>query len=185
MKKIAKFEKVSLKQYKEDMLKQKWVNDCIVACVPLLGKDETDKIINEYIEKWYDDIKLPVRATTGSAGYDFFAPVGFVIPLGVDSIVVPTGIRCKMDEGFVLSIYPRSGLGFKYRVGLDNTVGIIDQDYYNSDNEGHIMIKLHSDRQDTSVNIGDAFAQGIFTEYCITIDDETDGVRNGGFGSTN
>ena len=93
----------------------------------------------------------------------------------------------KIDEGWVLSLYPRSGLGFKYRLQLDNTVGIIDGDYYYSDNEGHIFAKITNDsRNEKTVEIpaGTGFMQGIFTEFGITVDDEADGVRNGGFGST-
>ena len=99
----------------------------------------------------------------------------------VESQLIPTGIRSKINNGWVLKIYPRSGLGFKHRVQLDNTVGIIDADYYNSSNEGHIMIKLSCS---VAVNAGDGFAQGIFVQFGITFDDDASGVRDGGFGST-
>ena len=85
-------------------------------------------------------------------------------------------------------VVPRSSLGFKYRAQLDNTVGIIDADYYNNpNNEGHIWVKITNDskRGDTLVvNKGDAIAQGIILEYFKTDDDNADGVRNGGLGST-
>ena len=104
------------------------------------------------------------------------------------TIKIPTGIRCRIDDGWVLQIYPRSGLGFKYRIQLDNSVAIIDQDYYNSDNEGHIFIKITNDTKDVEkiceVKEGSGFAQGIFMQYGLTEDDNTDGIRNGGFGST-
>ena len=93
-----------------------------------------------------------------------------------------------MEPDWVLKCYPRSGLGFKYRLQLDNTVGIIDSDYYNSDNEGHIFAKLTNDgRESKTLNIqaGTGYMQGIFVEYGITVDDTADAVRNGGFGSTN
>lgn len=167
MQRIAEFEKVSFEQFKKDWQK----------CFP-----ET-----EDVKKIYDEIKLPFRATTGSAGYDFFAPGEITFKKNV-SVLIPTGIRAKINDGWVLSIYPRSGLGFKHRIGLDNTVGIIDADYYNSSNEGHIMIKLsctaHDDDHSVTVNAGDGFAQGIFTQFGITFSDEADGVRDGGFGST-
>ena len=102
--------------------------------------------------------------------------------------MIPTGIRSKINDGWVLKIYPRSGLGFKHRVQLDNTVGIIDADYYNSSNEGHIMIKLscdaHDDGHTVSISAGDGFAQGIFLQFGITVDDNAVGERDGGFGST-
>ena len=85
-------------------------------------------------------------------------------------------------------IAPRSGLGFKYRLQLDNTVGIIDADYYNSDNEGHIWVKITNDSRDgkvVEIKAGEAFAQAIIMQYFKTDDDNADGIRNGGFGSTN
>ena len=161
MKKIAKFEKVSLNQFKETF-----------------G--------GENLNETYEQIKLPRRATTGSAGYDFFAPEEFSLKPG-ETAKIPTGIRARIDEGWVLKIYPRSGLGFKFRLQLDNTVGIIDSDYYHSSNEGHIMIKVTNNSLEgktVTVEKGSAFAQGIFLEYGITVDDDADGVRDGGFGST-
>ncbi|MDE7270120.1 MAG: deoxyuridine 5'-triphosphate nucleotidohydrolase [Acetatifactor sp.] len=134
----------------------------------------------------YESLRLPERATRGSAGYDFYAPFAFSLPAGA-SIRIPTGIRAKIDEGWVLKIYPRSGLGFKFRLQMDNTVGIIDSDYYDSDNEGHIFVKLTNDsREGKTVDVaaGTGLVQGIFLEYGITVDDEAEGVRNGGFGST-
>ena len=92
-----------------------------------------------------------------------------------------------MEYEWVLKLYPRSGLGFKYRLQLNNTVGIIDSDYYYSDNEGHIMAKITNDSNEGKVahlKEGEGFIQGIFLEYGITVDDDADGVRNGGFGST-
>lgn len=134
----------------------------------------------------YADILLPRRATAGSAGYDFFAPADFVLEPG-ESIRIPTGIRVRIDEGYFLSLYPRSGLGFKFRLQLDNTVGIIDSDYYFSDNEGHILIKLTNcsyENKRVCVQKGQGFAQGIFTAFFLAENDETSALRNGGFGST-
>lgn len=168
MKRIAKFEKVSLEQFKKD-----WA-DTFPEC------SEKD------METIYEEIKLPKRATSGSAGYDFYTPAGFSLKPG-EGIKIPTGIRARMEEGWVLKIYPRSGLGFKFRLQLNNTVGIIDSDYYNSDNEGHIQIKMTNDSKEgkkVELAAGTGIAQGIFLEYGITEDDEADGVRNGGFGST-
>ena len=139
------------------------------------------------IEETYENIQLPRRSTPGSAGYDFFSPFNiFLSPK--ESIVIETGIRCFLDEDKVLQIYPRSGLGFKFQMGLANTVGIIDSDYVNSDNEGHIMIKItNNGNQELHISEGKAFAQGIITQYFTTVDDAEveKQVRNGGFGSTN
>ena len=132
----------------------------------------------------YDGIILPKRATKGSAGYDFFAPDTITLKRG-ETAKVPTGVRVKIDEGWVLKIYPRSSLGFKYRLRLDNTVGIIDSDYYFADNEGHIFVKITNlGDKDLVIEKGKAFAQGVFVEYGITVDDEVFDERVGGFGST-
>ena len=167
-KRIAKFHKVSYEQFKEGF-------------VDVYGNVEESEI-----QKVYDGLKLPCRATSGSAGYDFFAPVAITLKPG-ETVKVPTGIRAEMECDWVLKIYPRSGLGFKYRLQLNNTVGIIDSDYFYSDNEGHIFIKITNDTNEgKTVEIpgGRGFAQGIFLEYGITVDDEVTTVRNGGFGST-
>lgn len=162
MKRIAQFHKVSFEQFKEG-----WD----------LGGD---------VEEIYQQIKLPKRATTGSAGYDFFMPITIELK-PQETIKVPTGIRVEMKDEWVLKLYPRSGLGFKYRLQLNNTVGIIDSDYFYSDNEGHIFSKITNDtNEDKTVVLkqGEGFMQGIFIEYGITVDDDATSLRNGGFGST-
>ena len=90
-------------------------------------------------------------------------------------------------DRILLKCYPRSGLGFKFRLQLNNTVGIIDSDYFYSDNEGHIFAKITNDSNEgKTMKIGadTGFMQGIFVEYGITVDDDVTDVRNGGFGST-
>lgn len=131
-------------------------------------------------------IDLPRRATAGSAGYDFFTPAGFELKPG-ETILLPTGVRARMDEGWVLLLYPRSGLGFKYRLQLNNTVGVIDSDYFGAKNEGHIMLKLTNDSNEgrvLSVRAGEAVAQGVFMPFGVTVDDDATAQREGGFGST-
>ena len=132
----------------------------------------------------YDGIKVPRRATAKSAGYDFFAPTALVVAPG-QTVTVATGIRALMPSDWCLMIFPRSGLGFKYRLRLNNTVGIIDADYSESDNEGHIFIRM-TNESDKLLEIpqGSAFAQGIFVQYLLTEDDDTTAQRNGGLGST-
>lgn len=130
------------------------------------------------------DIPLPRRATTGSAGYDFFAPEEIALAPG-ESISIPTGIRARISEGWVLFLLPKSGLGCKYRLVLDNTVGVIDSDYYNSDNEGHILVKLtNCGSKPLNIKKHAPFCQGVFLPFGITESDAADGIRNGGFGST-
>lgn len=134
----------------------------------------------------YDEIILPRRGTSGSAGYDFYSPVDFTLAPG-EFIKIPTGIRARINDGWVLAIFPRSGQGFKFRLQLYNTVGVIDADYFGAANEGHIHIKIVNANEEgkiLSVKQGEAFAQGIFLPFGITVDDDASEIRTGGFGST-
>lgn len=150
-------------------------------------------VLNTYSDYIHDAaiepavFKLPKRATKLSAGYDIFSPFSFHLKPN-DEIKIPTGIRVLMNEGEALLIYPRSGLGFKYYERLANGVGVIDADYSQSDNEGHIFVKIRNDSKDKTmvVKAGEAFCQAIFTPFLLVDDDNfEDGEnRNGGFGST-
>ena len=137
----------------------------------------------------YEEIKLPKRGTRLSAGYDIYSVCNFTLYPG-DTITVPTGIKFKCDDDKFLLVVPRSGHGFKYGTMLVNTVGIIDADYYgNSKNDGHMYVKIHYPEHHINdepyvVHIGDAICQGIISPYYKVEDDEADGIRDGGFGST-
>ena len=164
----AKFYKVSYEQFEEGFL------------------DYNANASKEIIHNIYNELKLPKRATKGSAGYVFYTPIDVYLKPG-ETLKIPTGIRCEMNERWVLMIYPRSGLGFKYRLQLNNTVGVIDSDYFYSDNEGHIFIKITNDSNEgkiVDVKKGQGIAQGIFMQYGIVEDDDVSELRNGGFGST-
>ena len=168
MNRVGRFHKVSEKRFLED-----W-------------KDTFGEVQEEEVQKIYGDIRLPQRATSGSAGYDFFSPVDFTLQPG-ETVKIPTGIRVEMEPNWVLKCYPRSGLGFKFRLQMNNTVGIIDSDYFYSDNEGHIFAKLTNDTNEertVALKAGTGFMQGIFVEYGITFDDDVTDIRNGGLGST-
>lgn len=135
-------------------------------------------------ETAYNAIKLPRRATSKSAGYDFYLPTNLTVKPS-ETVTVATGIRVLMPDDWCLMIYPRSGLGFKFRLKLNNTVGIIDADYSDSDNEGHIFVRMTNESDKTlELASGSAFAQGVFTRYLLTEDDEVTELRNGGLGST-
>ena len=162
---MIKFEKVSYEQFKKDLLKIK---------PGLINYEDS-------IKELYNNVKLPKRSTIGSAGYDFVSPINVDL---MGTSLIPTGIRAQMPQHIVLMMYPRSGLGFKTGVRLANSTGVIDSDYYYSDNEGHIMIKLVEGFADLHINAGDRIAQGIFMPYLIADDDDAVGVRKGGFGST-
>ena len=177
------FEKITREQWTKDVLE-------------FYGDKQPNKDELKEINDMYDAIQLPQRATKNSAGYDFFIPANLVIPMEKFALI-PTGIRWVCDEekdkDKVLQLYPRSGLGFKTSVRLANTVGIIDADYYNAENEGHVMVKmynplnLHSTPSgNVQINQGEGFVQGIITQY-YTCDDEEEITteRTGGMGSTN
>ena len=163
---MNKFEKISFEQWE---------------------KDYPFSTVSPNVMCWeYNNIKLPKRATMFSAGYDIFCPYDIEIP-PKGTVKVPTGIRVLLDDDKFLTIYPRSGLGFKYKMQLYNSVGVIDADYSNSDNEGHIWAKFYNDSPDgktITIKQGEAMCQGIIQQYFTTIDDVADGVRNGGMGST-
>ena len=177
---VAEFEKVSFERFLQDFR----------DLYPLNSADD------EWVRNAYDDIRLPVRATQGSVGYDFFMPFEMGM-FYADSIRIPTGIRCKIDDGWGLFLFPRSGLGFKHAVSLANTIGVIDSDYYFSDNEGHIMVKLCNDSvshnfdggmnlyKEVQLEKGSGYCQGIFLPCGFVREEGAPmGVRNGGFGST-
>ena len=157
---MRSFEKISFEQFKNDVC--------------------DDKLI-------YNKFKLPNRSTKNSAGYDFFSLFDFSLKPG-EIMKIPTGIKVNMENNDVLFLVVRSSMGFKYNVRMCNQVGVIDSDYYNnSDNEGHIWIKLKNEGdKDFIVKNGDAICQGIFLNY-LTVTNERDDkkIRNGGLGSTN
>jgi dUTP pyrophosphatase len=138
---------------------------------------------DEQLSQIYNDIKLPARATTGSAGYDIFVPVAGFIEAG-ETLLIPTGIKAIMPQNVALLILPRSGIGFKTGIRLSNTIGLIDSDYQFADNDGHIMIKLTHGYKDYEFKIGDRIAQAIFINYLTTDDDAALQSRSGGIGST-
>lgn len=155
---------------------------------------ENDAEFTKRVRKMYDELKLPIRATYGSAGYDFFAPYDFTIEPGKE-ITIPTGIRVYLEPKTFLMCVPRSGSGFKYGVKLMNSVGIIDEDFVNPDTGsiGHIMCKLanHDYDKPISFKAGEGIMQGIVVNY-NSFDEYDQGQWNdrgaksraGGFGST-
>lgn len=159
---VAKFEKISKNQFDNDL-----------------------KDLLNLEGDYYDNIVIPTRATSGSAGYDFTSPVSVTLKPG-EMVKIPTGIRSYIENGYVLHIYPRSSLGFKYQIMLANTVGIIDADYYNAKNEGHIMIALvNGGYQTVEIKAGDRFVQGIFLKFYTAEEEEVKTLRTGGIGSSN
>ena len=156
---MRKFEKISFEQFKKDV------------------KDD---------KELYESYSLPKRSTKNSAGYDFEALYDYTLKPG-EIMKIPTGFRVIMESDDVLFLIDRSSMGFKYNVRMCTQVGVIDADYYHSDNEGHMWIRIQNEGdKDYIVKKGDSMIQGIFMKYLKTDDDiESEETRNGAFGSTN
>lgn len=160
---VGKFEKISLEQWHKDY-----------------GDDS-----NSEGDKTFEGIPIPKRSSIGSAGYDIHTPFGFTLEPN-DEILIPTGLKCKMNDGWFLMAVPRSGLGFKYYTRLANTVGIIDASYYNNEsNEGHMFVKIRNEgNKPVVIEKYDRVCQMIFVPYGITEDDDINNKRIGGLGSS-
>lgn len=173
MKNVGLFEKVSF---------EKFIEDCRKYMSNLTESDE-------YYRRYYDSLALPRRSTPGSAGYDFGFPLDKISIAPKSSVIIPTGIKVRIDApDYYLKVVPKSGLSRRYRTEIVGTEGIIDADYYYSDAEGHIMIQLVNNNDESKVlklENNTKFCQGIFSEYGTIIgDDPIHNERVGGFGST-
>ena len=163
---IAEFEKVSIDQFVEDSIKHGWSEEAAIEA--------------------YKNIVMPQASTEESAGFDFNTPYGIELEIG-QSVLIPSGIRCKMDKKWALILLPRSGQGTKFRIQLDNTIGLIDKDYYFANNEGHIMMKITNDGQEGKVfelAAHEKFMQGMFLYTGTAKNATSSNKRTGGFGST-
>lgn len=157
----------------EKISREQWKKDC-------------DKIVTPLVKEIsYDFVQIPKRGTEFSAGYDFFSPCTFVVPPH-EKVNIPTGIRAvDMPKDFVLLMVVRSSIGMKWDCGLSNQVGVIDADYAFAENEGHIHVGLRNLSENyVEFKAGERIAQGIFTHYLVTDDDDANGKRTGGIGST-
>lgn len=143
----------------------------------------------ELVKDYQDELNLlPTRATKGSAGYDFRAAKDIVVPniLNDKPVLVPTGIKCKLERDQVLLLFNRSSNAAKRGLIIPNGVGVVDSDYYNnSDNEGQIFGLFSCVGQKSYlIHKGDRIMQGIIIDYHVAENDTTTGMRMGGFGST-
>ena len=130
------------------------------------------------------EFDLPKRATNNSIAYDFYSPEDFVVEQH-NKYMLWTGIKAQFQDDEALILNVRSSMG-KKNIMLSNTQAWVESDYYNNENnEGHMWIALQNEgNSDYAINRGDAYCQGIFTKF-LTCGDDANGVRNGGFGSTN
>lgn len=146
-----------------------------------------DKMASEVMDWVKNNLKLPTRSTANAAGYDFILPVDVTIPAG-KQVVIPTFVKAQLDFDKVLELYPRSSYGIKKGLSLANTVGVIDSDYYNNqDNEGHILVCYKNNTNtDVTLSRGDKFVQGVIKQFFVVEDDAygQGDTRVGGIGSS-
>lgn len=170
MKRVAKFEKVSWAQFQKDY-------------IDTFGEGKT--INMDDVKDIYDNIKVPCRKTKFSAGHDISIPFDITLP-PKERLMIPTGIRCQIETDYVMLIMPRSSLGIKKGLRISNTVPVIDSDYYNANNEGHIFISVINDGKDViKFKTGDNIVQAMFVPYGVADEEEILEERVGGIGSTN
>lgn len=148
-----------------------------------------NRILSTGYETKAPDFNLPKRKTKHSAGYDFEAAEDTVIPSykkGMAPTLVKTGVKAYMQDDEVLMLYNRSSNPKKKGLIIPNSVGVIDSDYYgNEDNDGEIMFAFYNlKEEDIIIKKGETIGQGVFTKFLITDDDNAQGERTGGFGST-
>ena len=175
------------------------------------------EVVSKYIQNGETSVILPVRATAHSAGYDFTVAEMTIVPsyahlvdelngyvadkipyqindmkkvtkgTGLRPTLVPTGVKCRLEDDEYLEISVRSSTPLTSWMILANGIGIIDSDYYNNpDNEGEIFFQMiNLSPADIMLNPGDKIGQGIIKKYITTGDDAATGARVGGFGSTN
>lgn len=131
------------------------------------------------------NVRLPKRKTKKSAGYDFFAVENFTLYPN-KLCIIPTGVKAYMEDDEVLYLHIRSSVAFKRGVRMLNSIGVIDADFVdNPDNEGEISLGLLSHNDDiVHIQKGERIAQGVFHKFLITDDDDAEGKRVGGIGST-
>lgn len=141
--------------------------------------------VRDEMRKCRHDGIMPCRATSRSAGYDFYSPDEHTILPG-QVTVVWTDIKAKMPDDEVLMVYVRSSVG-KRLVVLANGTGVIDADYYgNENNDGNVGIMLvNYGTEPYIIHEGDRIAQGVFMKYGVVDNDmPKKAERSGGLGST-
>ena len=172
---VGRFEKVSLEQFKEGI--QRFHDSCELL-------EEQMCFVDEVLQEILNELKLPDRSTIGSAGYDFYFPFGDYTLQPGETIIIPTGVRVFIRGTFFLGIFPKSGLSFDFKVRLDDTIAIIDADYYEAANEGHIYLKITNENRfkPCILKHNMKIVQGIFIPFGLTYDDNVTAKRTGGLG---
>lgn len=147
----------------------------------------------EYVERiksngyQMNEIKfdLPKRSTKNSAGYDFLVPEDTICK-SHEITMVKSGVKAYFPDDETLLLFNRSSNPKKKGLIILNGVGVVDSDYAdNPDNEGEIAGLFYNMKdEDIVLKAGEKMMQGVFVKYGIVDNDEANGERTGGFGST-
>lgn len=87
-------------------------------------------LIEVCVEKINDSVELPYYATEGASGADVRAYLAQAITLNPgQSMMVPTGLKFEIPNGYEIQVRPRSGLAYKHQITVLNTPATIDSDY--------------------------------------------------------
>lgn len=142
------------------------------------------EVVADEKRKTVGNVMLPTRGSSKAMAYDFYANEDYSV-MPNEIVKVWTDVKAYMQENECLVINVRSSMGGKFM--LANTIGFIDADYYsNENNDGNIGIFLKNISNDTqSIRKGDRVAQGVFFNFLVADNGNTDSIRTGGWGSTN
>ena len=135
-----------------------------------------------------EGLALPAYETPGSAGMDLRAAVPEDAPITLEPgqrVLVPTGLKIALEQGWEAQIRPRSGLALKHGITCLNTPGTIDSDYRGE--VGVILVNLGT--EPFTIRRGERIAQMVIAAHAqaviAEVDDLDQTVRGeGGFGST-
>lgn len=134
----------------------------------------------------HPNFKLPTKGTALAGAYDIYMPEdGEIFGLAAHGVPVPLGFAAEVPEGHVALMLPRSGVGAKHGLALNNTCGVIDSDYRG---EWVASLRLHNN-EFLAWKAGDRLLQflivpvaNVVPELSETLSDTSRGT--GGFGST-
>lgn len=157
--------------------------------------------VEVFIELCRKDAILPFYAKPGDAGMDVCSAEELLINPG-ETVIVPTGLKLAIPEGYEIQVRPRSGISYKTPLRLSNSPGTIDSGY--RDELGIILTNTSAEYNSEILTVdskgnksgvykiskGDRIAQIILQEIPrmkLTVVDSVSSIgndRGGGFGST-
>ena len=137
--------------------------------------------------KLMGEAKLPHYSSASASGIDLCAylPKGPLVISPFERVLIPTGLKIALEDGYEAQIRPRSGLAIKHGITVLNTPGTIDSDY-----RGEIkIILINLSNEEYIINNNERIAQMVVAKYekvkfdTVELLDETERGEKG-FGST-